>query len=458
MSSSFSRFCCALVLALLAACGDDAPAPPPPVDAGPPDAQPLCALDDDCDDGVFCNGLERCLRSASAGPDGCAPAAVAACLPLQLCLEDERRCETDCATGGDADGDGHLAGACGGDDCDDTAADVNPDASEACDGEGRDEDCDPSTLAGPGVDGDRDSDGHIRAACCNAQADRTLLCGDDCADSEPTIHPGAPESCNGLDDDCDGLLDEAGDLPLYADADLDGYGDATTPVGTGCHGGVGESLDATDCDDTDPTVSPGAREVCDGDDETCDGSIDEGCPTGAVSFAPGGLGPGAVGTGSIFFDDVCPIGEALVGVAAAVDVGGVVSSASGLCALVSVVADERSTPWSYAAALSAASSLPQRGAVAPSIDARCPTGSLVASIGPGLLLGCAPIGVVRAADGYALLRSPPGGSVGPGGAQPAAAYECPPLEVAVGLFGYAAGAAVGVDGIRCGAPVLAVRP
>lgn len=442
-------------LVLLAGCGEDAP--PPVGDGGRLDALRLCMLDDDCDDGVFCNGRERCLRGAGAGPDGCAPPSVMVCLPLQLCVEDERQCVTDCALGGDADGDGHGDLSCGGDDCDDGEASVSPDAPELCDGEGRDEDCNPATLAGSGADGDRDGDGAIRAGCCNAQPGGELLCGDDCADSQPGIRPGVVETCNMLDDDCDGRVDEDGATVFYADADRDGYGDAAAPAGTGCRAPAGASVDATDCDDADAAVSPGAREICDGDDETCDARIDEGCPTGAVSFALGALGPGTVGSGGIFFDDRCPAGEALVGIATASDAGGVLLRVSGLCASVAALADEAATPWSYAVALTIGARLPERGAVAALADARCPAGALVASIGPGLVLGCAAVHIERAADGYALLRDLPSASIGPGGMPPAASYACPSLEVAVGLFGYAGAGAVGVDGVRCGLPTLAVR-
>ncbi len=447
-----------VTLAPLSGCGDDDVPVVPSVDAGPLDGpRHLCVLDDDCDDGVFCNGRERCLRGAGAGPDGCAPAVASACLPMQVCVEVDQGCVTDCATGGDADGDGHPALSCGGDDCDDGASGTHPEAVEVCDGEGRDEDCDPATLAGPGADGDGDGDGAIRVACCNAQADGTRLCGDDCADSQAGIHPGATEVCNALDDDCDGSVDEEGATPFYADVDHDGYGDASAPAGTGCRPPYGTSLDATDCNDLDAAVSPGAREVCDGDDETCNGRIDEGCPLGPVSFAAGGSGPGTVGSGGIFFDDVCPVGEALVGLATASDVGGALVAVSGLCASVAVVANEMGTPWSYAVSLTDGARLPQRGAAVTLSEARCPAGALVASIGPGLVLGCAAASIVRAADGYALLRALPTDSIGPGGALPAAAYVCPLLEVARGLFGYAGAGAAGVDGVRCGAPTLALR-
>jgi len=452
-----TRGCAATLLcvALFAGCGDDDSAAV--VDGGLVDGPRLCMLDDDCDDGVFCNGRERCLRGASAGPDGCAPPAVAVCLPLQVCVEDDRQCVTDCTRGGDADVDGHLAISCGGDDCDDGEVTVNPEAPELCDGEGRDEDCDPATLAGAGVDGDRDADGAVRAQCCNAQPDGALLCGADCADSEPTIRPGATETCNMLDDDCDGRVDEEGATMFYADADGDRFGNAAVPAGMGCRAPAGAAIDATDCDDTNAAISPAAREVCDGDDESCDARIDEGCPTGAVSFAAGGVGPGTIGSGGIFFDDRCPAGEALVGIATASDVDGTLLRVGGLCAAIAVMADESSTPWSYGVALSVGARLSERGSAAVLSDARCPAGSLVVRIGAGLVLGCAPVDIERAADGYALLREVASGEIGPGGGGPTGRYVCPPLEIAIGLFGYAGAGAVAIDGIRCGAPTLAIR-
>ena len=97
------------------------------------------------------------------------------------------------------------------------------------------------------------------------------------------------ETCNGVDDDCDGLVDEADPdlidaIELHPDADGDGFG--AEGAFLTCDPEAGTE-DDTDCDDSDPLVFPGSEEAW-GDlvDSDCDGSIDpdpcESAPTGAV--------------------------------------------------------------------------------------------------------------------------------------------------------------------------------
>jgi hypothetical protein len=104
---------------------------------------------------------------------------------------------------------------------------------------------------------DADKDGYGVGPGCNAA---------DCDDASGAIHPGATESCNGKDDDCDGAIDEG------FDQDKDGY--------LSCSG---------DCDDGDPAIHPGAVEVCDNVDNNCNGSKDEAltrsCYTGPTATA-----------------------------------------------------------------------------------------------------------------------------------------------------------------------------
>ena len=103
----------------------------------------------------------------------------------------------------------------------------------------------------------------------------------DCDDGAITVHPGASEVCNSIDDDCDGDIDDA-DASLdtstattwYADLDTDGYGDASNSLLACDQPSLYES-DNTDCDDGDRTISPGATEVWyDGIDQDCDEADD----------------------------------------------------------------------------------------------------------------------------------------------------------------------------------------
>jgi hypothetical protein len=162
---------------------------------------------------------------------------------------------------------------------------VNPGADEYCDGV--DNNCDGSTDEDTAVDADTwytdgDGDGYgdpgsTSAAC--SMPTGSVDNGDDCDDTASAVNPGATETCNGADDDCDGDTDEAGATgasTYYADDDGDGYGDAASTA-TSCSLPSGYSTDNTDCDDADATSNPGATEVCDdGADNDCDGD-DNGC-------------------------------------------------------------------------------------------------------------------------------------------------------------------------------------
>ncbi|MBN1335647.1 MAG: hypothetical protein JXB39_06775 [Deltaproteobacteria bacterium] len=100
---------------------------------------------------------------------------------------------------------------------------------------------------------------------------------EDCDDGNPEVHPDADELCNGLDDDCDGVVDEpdAVDAPSwYVDADGDAWGDPSTgerscqPIGD-------RVVQGDDCDDGDSAVHPGAVETWyDGEDTDCSGGSD----------------------------------------------------------------------------------------------------------------------------------------------------------------------------------------
>ncbi len=212
-----------------------------------------------------------------------------------------------------------------GDDCNDGNASVHPGATEVCNG--IDDNCDG--VVDPGcncVDGTTRSCGSGVGACqpgtqacaggqwsacnggtgptaevcngvddnCDGTVDEGCGCTDGatkaCGSSVGVCQPGTQtctgglwgacqgytgptaETCDGKDDDCNGTVDDGATQRWYRDADADGHGDPTQWIWGGCTAPAGYVADATDCNDADPTVHPGATEVvADGIDQDCNG-------------------------------------------------------------------------------------------------------------------------------------------------------------------------------------------
>ncbi len=258
-------------------------------------------VDRNCDGSVGfadadADGYAACEECNDADP-GANPAATETCDGADNdCDGDADEDASDASTWyPDADGDGHggttavqdCEGGGGlvavGDDCDDSDESISPSSSETCNGV--DDDCD-GVVDDDALDGvitwiDADGDGYGDPAAATADCDgggAGVTNGDDCDDSAYWVSPAGAESCNGVDDDCDGDVDESGatgETTFYADHDSDGYGDAST-VASACSAPVGHVADATDCDDYDSSTSPGSSESCDGEDDDCDGEVDEG--------------------------------------------------------------------------------------------------------------------------------------------------------------------------------------
>ncbi len=145
----------------------------------------------------------------------------------------------------DNDGDGRHSISCDGFDCDDTNPMIHEDMSEiTCDG--FDTNCDGSLS----LVEDADQDGYANSGCV-ATGEET-----DCDDDDVTIHPGATETCDTIDDDCDGTWADGG-----ADDDADGFLDIA------CSG--------SDCDDLDAAYNPGESVSCTSEDFNCNGHPDE---------------------------------------------------------------------------------------------------------------------------------------------------------------------------------------
>jgi len=275
----------------------------------------------DCDDddpSVFLGGVEHC-DSVDNDCDGAIDEASAAALSWYR----------------DGDGDGwgapeslYIACSAPSDftlnsyDCDDDDASINPTAVEVCDAVvgGLDNDCDgvvDEDAVGarwwyPDADGDGAGDAALGVEACEAP-EGFLRVGEDCDDLDPSVNPDALERCDGVDEDCDGVIDEESvdALPFYTDDDGDGYGFGAA-VSSGCSTTEGLAINDLDCDDSDSalnqddvdvdgystcagdcdesalfesrSIHPGADELCDAIDQDCDGLIDEDSLDGWIVY------------------------------------------------------------------------------------------------------------------------------------------------------------------------------
>jgi hypothetical protein len=151
---------------------------------------------------------------------------------------DLRGNDCDAGGGGSFDADGDGFSWCASD-CDDESSDVNPGAAEVCDGV--DNNCDGVVDEG--------------TSCFDDDGDGVTEDEGDCNDADSSVGPGATEDyANGIDDDCDGVVD-------YGETDDDGDGYIVA---------------AGDCNEGNPDIYPGAPETANGLDDDCDGIIDEG--------------------------------------------------------------------------------------------------------------------------------------------------------------------------------------
>ncbi len=153
--------------------------------------------------------------------------------------------------------------------------DGTPPTAEICNG--KDENCD-----GVADDGFPDTDGDGEADCIDTDDDGDGVPDNvDCDPLDAGVYPGAPEVCNGKDDDCNGVTDDEGAEgcePWFLDKDGDGFGN--DGVATRCLCGPDALTSFTakvggDCNDLNGVVFPGGGELCNGQDDDCDGETDE---------------------------------------------------------------------------------------------------------------------------------------------------------------------------------------
>jgi len=230
---------------------------------------------------------------------------------------------------GDGDGDGFPTML----DCNDADASVHPGATERC-FDGLDNDCDAlidtadDNLETYFLDEDQDGSLEVNAPVftdCTGDPDDLVASSDvvpgvDCAPDDPLVYEGAPELCDGKDNDCDGLVDgfdedSTAEANWFLDPDSDGWGhddDVVAFCGTD-----GEALalglvpldKGGDCDDHDPGVFPGAIEYCNGLDDDCTGVADD---ADAQAWLPDPDGDGHVAEGAVAEDGCVPDGIGFV--------------------------------------------------------------------------------------------------------------------------------------------------
>ncbi len=174
----------------------------------------------------------------------------------------------------DADGDGVTADV----DCNDDDAAIFPGAEEVCDLQ--DNDCDGDIDNGATdtvtvyVDADQDGYGDPTQPVESCSIGEYAVIDTDCDDTDATLNPGIDEVCDGIDNDCDEQIDEAGES-YYLDLDGDGFGGEDSLL-EACAQPDGYIDVGGDCDDENDEISPLATEICDEVDNDCNGSIDDG--------------------------------------------------------------------------------------------------------------------------------------------------------------------------------------
>jgi hypothetical protein len=291
-----------------------------------------CGADSDCEDGNECT-YEGCSNGQ--------------CVVVNKPAGDPCDDGDECTTG-DACVDGHCTPGQEVPECQ-----TNPECADKIDGDPCD-DGDPCTLDDRCEAGECKGDS-ISPDCIEEDLDKDGFAIDDgdCDDQDATIYPGAPELCDDKDNNCDGQIDEGcaqcteegelafgdekccpGLVPIDNCEELPINCDPADPNGVNCGDGYecacmdcacfyctqcgdgqcgkGENScncpddcpppvqDADgdgfpvpdDCDDLDPEVNPGAKEMCDKIDNNCDGQIDEGCPPDCVVEGESYIGAG----------------------------------------------------------------------------------------------------------------------------------------------------------------------
>ncbi|MAA78584.1 MAG: hypothetical protein CL916_04940 [Deltaproteobacteria bacterium] len=176
-----------------------------------------------------------------------------------------------------------------GGDCDDGNPAVSPISTEVCDD--IDNNCNEQIDEGVQTTYylDADSDGFgdpISTAMACAPLEGYVLNSEDCNDSDTQAYPNAVEFCDNVDNNCDGTIDEDSSIDAsiwYVDSDGDGFGTSTVTYNA-CIQPSNYVANTLDCNDDNDEIHPNANEICNGEDDNCDGTIDEDSAIDALAW------------------------------------------------------------------------------------------------------------------------------------------------------------------------------
>ncbi len=191
-------------------------------------------------------------------------------------------------------------------DCNDQDRTVKPNATETCnevddncDGQ-VDNDSSDGTTWYRDADGDSFGNVNVRVLAC-VQPNGYVNNADDCNDQNGGIKPNATETCNEIDDNCDGQVDNnpSDGTTWYRDADGDSFG-LITDSQVACAVPNGYVANFNDCNDQNAAIKPNANEVCNAVDDNCDGLIDNEATDGTTWYRDAdGDSFGTLGTTSV---------------------------------------------------------------------------------------------------------------------------------------------------------------
>ena len=286
-----------------------------------PDADEVCnGIDDNCDteiDNASTDALTW-YRDSDGDGQGSSDESQESCTQPEGFVDNALDCDDSDEVLNRLDIDGDGIGSCDGD-CDDNDASLNlddydndgfgscendcndfdpersPNADETCDGV--DNNCDGEVDEDTSVDAllwyidtDGDGVGSDESTGVEGQSSTMMSCSQpegyislsgDCENDDASFSPNVTEICDGIDNDCDGLIDDEDDsldvssgVVFYRDVDEDGFGNALDTMSS-CVVQEGYVENNDDCDDVNTERYLGANEYCNGLDDDCDGEVDE---------------------------------------------------------------------------------------------------------------------------------------------------------------------------------------